>query len=291
MARPATRRRALRIFPLFYFSLAAAALLNIGPVRDTFAWHATYLSNVYFYVRGDWHGSVSHLWSLAVEEQFYLLWPPLILCAPERWLRPAVVAMIVIAPVSRLLFPSPMDSVLPTSCLDSLGLGALLAIDRWALAPHKGVPYWIGGPLVAVTLLLRYAGVGGQLQVVALDFGVALLSAWIVGRAASGFAGVPGRVLSWSPMMAVGRVSYGLYVYHGFTPYLLGRYVPGFTAMNWPLRFALLTAATGVIAAVSWRWLERPFLRLKSRLSLELLAGRDRELAEAAVGGAAVDAR
>ncbi len=144
----------------------------------------------------DWHGSVSHLWSLAVEEQFYLLWPLLILCAPERWLRPAVIAMVVIAPVSRLLFPSPMDSVLPTSCLDSLGLGALLAIDRWALAPHKGAPYWIGATLVAATLLLRYAGVGGQLQVVALDFGVALLSAWIVGRAASGFAGVPGRVLS-----------------------------------------------------------------------------------------------
>jgi len=77
-------RRALRIFPLFYFVLAAAAVLNIGPVRDTFAWHATYLSNIYFYLRGDWHGSVSHLWSLAVEEQFYLVWPLLILCAPER---------------------------------------------------------------------------------------------------------------------------------------------------------------------------------------------------------------
>ena len=263
-------RRALRIFPLFYFVLVAAAALNIGPVRDTFAWHATYLSNAYFYLRGDWHGSVSHLWSLAVEEQFYLVWPLLILCAPERWLRPVIVAMIGIAPVSRLLFPDPMDSVLPTSCLDSLGLGALLAIN--APAPHKGVPYRMGvsgriavsgGALAIVMLSLRYVGLGGQYHTVGLDFGVSLLSVWLVSRAAGGFAGVTGRLLSSPPMMSVGRISYGLYVYHGFTPYLLGRYVPGFVTMAEPVRVVMLTSVTALIALASWHWLERPFLRLK----------------------------
>lgn len=259
-------RRALRIFPLFYFVLIAAAALNIGPVRDTFAWHAAYLSNFYFYQRGDWHGSVSHLWSLAVEEQFYAVWPWLILCAPERWLRPIVITMILVAPVSRLLFPNPMDSVLPTSALDSLGLGALMAMP--AAAPHKGGPYGIlGAALVGVTLMLRYAGLGGQYQIVGLDFGVSLLSAWAVVSAARGFAGPAGRFLSASPVMAVGRISYGLYVYHGFTPYLLGRYVPGFIEMAWPLRTLLLTTATALIAMISWRLLEQPFLRLKPAFS------------------------
>lgn len=255
-------RRALRIFPLFYFVLAAAAALNIGPVRDTFAWHAAYLSNAYFYLRGDWHGSVSHLWSLAVEEQFYLVWPWLILCAPERWLRPMIVAMIALAPLSRLLFPHPMDSVLPTSCLDSLGLGALVA-----LAPHKGGANRTfasaGSVLVSATLLLRYWGLGGQYQIVGLDFGVSLLSAWLVGRAAIGFAGAAGAFLSSSAAIAIGKISYGLYIYHGFTPYLLGRYVPGFVTMPAPPRVAMLTALTALIALVSWRWLEQPFLRLK----------------------------
>jgi peptidoglycan/LPS O-acetylase OafA/YrhL len=265
-------RRALRIFPLFYFVLAAAAALNIGPVRDTFAWHAAYLSNAYFYLRGDWHGSVSHLWSLAVEEQFYLVWPWFILCAPERWLRPVIVAVIALAPLLRLLFPHPMDSVLPTSCLDSLGLGALVA-----LAPHKGGPYRFGADkggryrtfasagsvLVSATLLLRYLGLGGQYQIVGLDFGVSLLSAWLVGRAASGFAGAAGAFLSSSAATAIGKISYGLYIYHGFTPYLLGRYVPGFVTMPAPLRVAMLTALTALIALASWRWLEQPFLRLK----------------------------
>jgi peptidoglycan/LPS O-acetylase OafA/YrhL len=259
-------RRALRIFPLFYFVLIAAAALNIGPVRETFAWHAAYLSNFYFYLRGDWHGSVSHLWSLAVEEQFYAVWPWLILCAPERWLRPVVMAMIVVAPLSRLLFPNPMDSVLPTSALDSLGLGALMAMP--AAAPHKGGPYGVlGAALVGVALILRYAGLGGQYQIVGLDFGVSLLSAWAVVGATRGFEGLAGRFLSASPVMAVGRISYGLYVYHGFTPYLLGRYVPGFVDMAWPVRALMLTVATALIAMVSWRLLERPFLRLKPALA------------------------
>lgn len=262
-------RRALRIFPLFYFVLIAAAALNIGPVRETFAWHAAYLSNAYFYLRGDWHGSVSHLWSLAVEEQFYLVWPWLILCAPERWLRPVIVAMIAIAPVSRLLFPHPMDSVLPTSCLDSLGLGALAALGAGNTSSDRGMlpPVWLGALLAAVTLVLRYAGLGGPYQTVGLDFGISLLSAWLVRHAARGFAGLAGAVLSSAPAIAVGKISYGLYVYHGFTPYLLGRYVPGFVTMPISIRVLLLTGTTALIALASWRWLEQPFLRLKPRLA------------------------
>ena len=258
-------RRSLRIFPVFYFALAAAAVINIGPVRDTLAWHVTYLSNFYFYLRGDWHGSVSHLWSLAVEEQFYLVWPWLVLCAPDRWLRPAMIAMVAVAPLSRVLFPNPMDSVLPTSCLDSLGMGALIAMA----VPHKGEAYRVGGVgvvgavLIAVTLLMRYTAVGGQYQIVGLDFGVSLFSAWLVASAAHGFRGAAGRLLSLAPIIAVGRISYGLYVYQGFTPYLLGRYVPGFVTMPPPVRVALLVTVTALIAMASWRWLEQPFLRLK----------------------------
>ena len=86
------------------------------------------------------------------------------------------------------------------------------AAPHKAEAPHKGAPHrvasavgWAGALLVASTLSLRYAGRGGQLQVVGLDFGVSLLSSWLVGRAATGLPGAVGQLLACRPMTAIGR--------------------------------------------------------------------------------------
>ena len=81
-------RRFLRIFPLFYATLAVAWWVGLPEVRDSVFWHLAYASNIYFVHIGDWHGSISHLWSLAVEEQFYLVWPFIILLTPRRFLLP-----------------------------------------------------------------------------------------------------------------------------------------------------------------------------------------------------------
>jgi peptidoglycan/LPS O-acetylase OafA/YrhL len=257
-------RRFLRIFPLFYFALFAAAVLNIGAVRQTVLWHLAYLSNVYFYLRGDWQGPVSHLWSLAVEEQFYLVWPWLILCVPRRRLIWVMAAMIPIGPLARLASSDPWISVLPFSCLDSLGLGALLAYQvqgRWLI----GTGFWLGVPALAVTLVLRYVQGESAAQVVAMDFAVSLTGVWMVGRAATGFGGVAGKLLELRPVLYLGTISYGLYVYHNFMPYLLGPALASVNApiFNWLWRFAVLATATVSVASVSWRVIEQPFLSLK----------------------------
>ena len=259
-------RRVLRIFPLFYFVLAVAALLDISVVRESLGWHLAYLSNAFIYRQGTWQGAVSHFWSLAVEEQFYLVWPWLVLgLAPARamWIAGA---MAVAAPVTVLLNPHPMASVLPTSCLDSLGLGALLA---WP-ASRPGVMRWgarAGLPVLAASLAGRYLAVGGALADVGVGAGTSLVSAWLVGRAAEGFAGTTGRVLELRPLMYLGTISYGVYVYHAFVPYLMGRLFGawGTAPSDWPWRFAVLSAVTIALASVSWRVLERPMLRLKAR--------------------------
>ena len=84
-------RRALRIFPAFYLTLAFAWWAEVPPLRETLAWHATYLSNAQIVLTETWPGAISHFWSLAVEEQFYLLWPWLIVFVPERLLLRVVV--------------------------------------------------------------------------------------------------------------------------------------------------------------------------------------------------------
>src|SRR5262249_15573796 len=87
-------RRFLRIFPLYYSVLFMAATIDLGDVRDTILWHLAYISNYLFATRQDWGSITAHFWSLSVEEQFYILWPVLILFAPRRLLLKLIISVI-----------------------------------------------------------------------------------------------------------------------------------------------------------------------------------------------------
>jgi peptidoglycan/LPS O-acetylase OafA/YrhL len=125
-------RRFLRIFPLYYSVLFLAATIDLGDVRDTIFWHLAYMSNYLFATHQYWGPVTAHFWSLSVEEQFYILWPALILFAPHRLLLKLVISATAIGPIFRVAAHF-LDfnwiarlTVLPAS-LDALGLGALLA--------------------------------------------------------------------------------------------------------------------------------------------------------------------
>src|SRR5262249_32802608 len=128
-------RRILRIFPLYYGVLAVCLLLGVGPIRHVWPWHVSYLSNLYY----AWHGHRDplsdpflHLWSLSVEEQFYLFWPLFLFIAKPRALKGALYAVIGIAMAYRLgvahLAPH-VQSIryLTPCCLDAFAIGALVA--------------------------------------------------------------------------------------------------------------------------------------------------------------------
>ena len=126
-------RRALRILPAFYATLFVAAALNMGSTRPTFWWHFFYASNFLLAWRGTWLDLVTHFWSLAVEEQFYLVWPWLVLFVSPRRLPLLIIIGCVLGPLTRLtsLWLAPGNliaaTVLTPSCFDQLGAGALLA--------------------------------------------------------------------------------------------------------------------------------------------------------------------
>jgi peptidoglycan/LPS O-acetylase OafA/YrhL len=208
----------------------------------------------------------------------------LILCLPRAWLMWIIAAMIPLAPAVRLWSDHPMVSVLPTSCLDSLGLGALLACGgEPSSSPSRSIVwagFWLGVPLLACAMVLRYLGIGGEYAEVGADFGVSLVAVWLVWKAVSGFRGVAGRIMEWPPLLYLGTISYGVYVYHAFMPYLLGRILGGrVQSLHWLSRFAILAAATILTASVSWRLLERPILTLK-----ETYASRTRQSGQVASG-------
>jgi len=97
-------RRALRILPAFYAVLALGMVLE-PQIRRDWLWHATYQTNHYTAVLGHWPRAISHAWSLAVEEQFYLAWPLVVLFTPQRWVGRAIVTSFVIGPIAVSLLP------------------------------------------------------------------------------------------------------------------------------------------------------------------------------------------
>jgi len=293
-------RRFLRIFPVYYLVLIVTAIINIRPSREAFFWNVTYLTNVYLSIRGGTHGPISHFWSLAVEEQFYLVWPWLILFIPFRWLPTTVVLTILVGPLFRLagvieggnLFPFVH---LPFGCLDSLGAGALLAIlsDRStgnasARRVFSNVGLFAGLPLCILLQVLHWLDVPGHFpwMFVLQDFFMALAFAWLVAGAARGFGGVAGSLLKLKPLLYIGTISYGIYVYHMFMLIVVPRacqYI-GVSLANPVLYAVILTTVSIAIAASSWHFFEKPINDLKRYFPYRREKGASSRQGDLAVG-------
>jgi peptidoglycan/LPS O-acetylase OafA/YrhL len=93
-------RRFLRIFPIYYLTLFVTALI-FKQVRSAFFWHLTYTTNIMVFLRDAWDTTSTHFWTLSMEEQFYIIWPCIILLAPKKHLLKAILATVLLAVISR----------------------------------------------------------------------------------------------------------------------------------------------------------------------------------------------
>jgi peptidoglycan/LPS O-acetylase OafA/YrhL len=282
-------RRALRLFPAYYAVLLVSIAL-IPEVRATAPWHLGYATNLLFALTDQWRPwQASHFWSLAVEEQFYLVWAPLVLFTPARWLPGVAGALIVAAPAFRgavrLWDPTQVDAhVLLPAALDAFGVGALLALAgaRAAarrLAPALLLAIGLGG-LLAFVLAEPLGGESVAGFTLAETAALAPLAA-LVAAAARGDRTWLGRALESPPLRWLGRVSYGVYLYHVVLWWGLQQLAPGLGDPG-PVPFLAVTAATLAVAALSSRVLERPFNRLKARFPYARAARTGPTLAAAA---------
>jgi peptidoglycan/LPS O-acetylase OafA/YrhL len=276
-------RRILRIFPAYYVLLAILFALGVPPVRQALAWQAAYLSNVYACL-GHPLGWVSHFWSLSVEEQFYLVWPWIIVYAPDRWLERIVLSSIAVGALSRLaLFPifggTLRTFILPFACLDSLGVGAWLAVieRRSDTECYRSHARWLGRialaailPMAVVYWLFRRGSILPAV-VLGVTFQAPMLG-WIVLRASRGESNSCFAYLRSWPLVWLGQISYGVYLFHAFMPSLVRRSpkIIAYAASQHTASMMVLSFLFTVIAAqISWMLIEGPMNGLKRYLPYE----------------------
>ncbi len=283
-------RRARRILPaatvagvgILISAAFIVAPLDLPSVAADATASALFVGNILFAVRAtDYFASSTpspflHYWSLGVEEQFYLVWPALLVLALRvKHLHFAAIAVCAGSlALSVALTPSQGAWAfygLPTRAWQ-LAVGAILAMHTPALArlpsASLAVGGWAGIGLVAIAAAaLRPAGYPGVAALVPTA-GIALVIL------ASGRRGGPGRLLAIAPLRFLGRISFSVYLYHWpvliLAETLLGELTP-------PLRWAMVTLSV-LLGIASWRFVEEPFRRARVGLraptrSLVLAAG------------------
>lgn len=278
-------RRLLRIFPAYYLTLLVSYLLLPRMTRADLAWNLSYLGNMRAMLHGQMF-TLNHFWSLAVEEQFYLVWPFLILLLPMRHWRVTLLSAILLSPAWRV-FAMAMGwrhvvySYPVWSNLDALGLGALLAVSRhdavleairrrwlgWAGA--IGAIAWLGCGLATWLFLggfrLSRPGMPYAAVFIGYPLAVSLAAVYLIAHAAQDTTqGIVARILSLPALRWIGKISYGIYLYHLLVSPALDTLCVRWLGQPLPemLRFVLLTIVTVTVAAASYVILERPLLAL-----------------------------
>jgi peptidoglycan/LPS O-acetylase OafA/YrhL len=263
-------RRTLRIFPLYYFALIVVWTILM---HDHVSWDVwVYLQNITITFNG-WMRGPLHFWSLAVEEQFYLVWPFVVLFLPRRYLTRALVALIVIAFLSRipLLHAGYGVFYLTFTRMDALAAGAVLALLQYhgKLAQVRPILLTIlVAGLVLIAAEAKLAGNPSHFFILQLTrysiFAATYASA--VGLILTSRRNPLTSLLSSSPLRFVGRISYGLYVFHPLV-YLWA--LKQFAGQPPFLRASLAVLATFACALASWYGMERYFIGLKDKLAPE----------------------
>ena len=271
-------QRLMRIGPPFYLALTVGAIFGIHEIYDNFLWIATFNTNHYIIWRGYWPGEISHYWSLAVQEQFYLIWPLFVLTLPRRGFMPCMLACMVFALIFRMACIGTGTSdvirwVTLLGCLDSFAMGALVAYLKQAKLLEKihllSRTWMLALPLTAFAcyFLARWMTTLPYDNVclgLAESFDAFFL-AWLLVSALTGVTGRYSILLGWKPLVYLGRISYGVYVYHVFIIVLLSPFLIA-NGLDVLTRSAVLLVVTLALSSLSWHWLEQPIIAWKNRL-------------------------
>ena len=264
------KRRLGRILVPCYVAMLFAILVGAPDIRAHWPAYFGHWSNFHMAFLDRWPSGTAHYWTLAVQMQFYLLWPPVVFLVPGKWLAAVFVAFVAVAPASRIIleqwFPwIPHEQAMTPLAMDYFGTGALLALalDRGMKAGDKRLnrAAWVAFTGYAVLYLSREMGQPIQALGFIQQTLVSVVFAGLISATLAGFGGVRERVLEHPAVQHFARLSFGLYLFHTPVPLLLGLVLPQlwdpFFSGPWQaLRLAVFFLTSWGLAHLCRRYLE-----------------------------------
>ena len=279
-------RRALRIFPAYYLWLGLFVVFDVafrkGEIVPNLWWYIVYLQNFMLgFVTYQW-SDFTHVWSLAVEQQYYVFFAPLVAVLPLKWHSKLMVVTIALClAVIQALQSAGYEMITlytsPANGFVFMAAGALMTLER------ARTPAWLGAPATAllatavVAALACYPIAERTLSfhlpyVVLQVLSVSALSIWMI-HVLQHPDGWASRVLETRPFKFLGLISYGLYVIHLPVGVFMEAWLPleaWAHATRLPknvVDFAVMSTISIALASASYFWFEVKFLALKDRFA------------------------
>lgn len=281
-------RRILRVVPLYYGLIILGLCFAIPNARQEVLALLSFTQNVPDAGFGlPQSGLYRIFWSLSAQLHFYLFLPLLLAIIPLKYARHFFIALVLIGVLCRAgiyltdhsLYHKKWAAANTTlGCLDSFAIGSLLAW-YYCYKPEQ-LRKLLSNKVFIVVNLLLFAGIAvlsleylfDPLVNIFLRLFCSLTCAWLIGCCVLGILPATLRSLLTRPFVVYGgKISYGVYVYQAFVPWLF-ELITGMSIFSHHFRFSLLVYSvlfvviTIAVAAASWQWIEKPLSRLKYKL-------------------------
>ena len=272
-------KRFVRIYPAYYLALLIAMAFGIKEIWQAPQWWILNLQNLFILELGYWPPGVSHFWTLAVEQQYYLVWPLLILLCPRKSLAPLLLLLTLVSPLTRSISADKgwlsMD-LNPVALVDDFALGSLLALGKHQSFLRSRRMMDTMGVLALACYAYLYISweldrtVPFWCHLQQTFLAIAFTS--LIARASEGRCGPFSQLLELRWLVSLGKWSYGIYLFHNLAPFFVGKMFwflwnptldPDLATL---MRLPFFAAMTAGLAWFCRRFVESPALRRFSRL-------------------------